>query len=290
MTAAQSTRDKDKLVTMSGEDIESFLKEYKGWVSLGIKNEIDGYLLDIESFKKKILGFKREREEVDSSVFLPEIKNRNKARIDQSILIEQEEIRRIASHVKKLGKYRREFTSLKFLKPMLLGLLEKDFYRFGFKSFTTGEIALAGWTSFIEIESMRFNFAAQATMPTTFLLGHYRIEMALTRRSFQLPIKIYNLDNLSSTTFPHPHINESFDPCLGDFGIPIQNCIEEKRFLHAFHLVHIFLCSYSINLYPGIDLNNRRPYAGAMIEHWPEKGSAEPPRKPPRERTDSYNG
>lgn len=294
MTApALMTKDKEKLVPMSGEEIEGFLKEYKEWVGANIQNEITGYLADIESYKKKISDFRKEWKEIESSDFLPEIKNRNRARIEQNILIEEDEIKRIASRIKILSKCRREFTTLKFLRPMLLGLLENGFYRFGFTSLITGEAALAGWTNFVEVESMKHNFAAQTAIPTSFLLGYYRVEIAMPAplRRFLLPIKIYNLDQLSSSTFPHPHVNESSDPCFGDFITPIQKCFEEKRFLHVFHLIRIFLSSYSLNLLPGgLHRPERRPYASALIEYWPEKGSDKPPGMPSKERTGSYDG
>ena len=284
------TRDMDKLVKMSNEEIGAFLREYKEWVLAGIKNETDGCLDEIRSSERNITALKRELEEIELSNYLSEIKNRHRARIGQNILIHEEDIKYIVSRVKKLDKHGREFTALKFLRPMLSGLLEKGFYRFGFSSMN-GSIALAGWTDFVEIESARFNFAAQKSLPTVFLLGHYKIEMAWARRGSLPPVKIYNLDNLSSTTFPHPHVNESSDPCFGDFMEPIQKCFEEKRFLHVFHLIRLFLSSYSLNLPPGNPGYNRRPYARALIEYWPEKGSIESPKKPPaKEGTGSYDG
>lgn|SRR3989338_5749163 len=293
MTAGKlMTRDNDKLIPMSGEETETFIKEYKELAAFGVKSEIASLSYGLESPKGKIFSLRKELGEVESSDMLSEIKNRNKARINQNILIYEEEMRRIGGQIQKLDECRHKFLSIRFLRPMLSGLLEKNFYRFGFASIANGDTAVVGWTNFIEIESVKYNFyARQDTIPTVFLLGHYRIEIALLRRSFQLPIKIYNLDSLSSTTYPHPHINELFDPCLGDFVPPIQKCIDEKRFLHAFHLLHIFISSYSWSHPRDPRQNERRPYERAKIEYWPEKGSTEPLKKPPgKEGTGSYDG
>lgn len=289
MTApATATKDSDQLVSMSGEEIEKFLREYKELVALSVKSEIANRLCDMGSPRSKIASLRKEREEIESSDMLSEIKSRYRARVDQDILIYEEEIRFIAQQIQEFNECRRKFLSIKFLRPMLLGLLEKKFYRLGFTSMRS-DVALAGWTNFVEIEHARYDFAAQGTIPTVFLLGHYRIEITLVRRGLKMPVKIYNLDSLASSTFPHPHINESFDPCFGDFDSPIQKCIKEKRLLHALHLIRIFLSSYSyfLNPPPGAQRNNLRPYASALIECWPEKGSAKPPQKSPREGTSS---